>query len=75
MEESGLQINFSDKKQTLLLTVVVQAFLCIPFSICAFFVASTANAGEYIFNLIYRLVFMFYPFISTLQASTLYLQH
>jgi hypothetical protein len=50
MEESGFQINFSDKKQTLLLTVVVQAFLCIPFSICAFFVANTANAGGYIFK-------------------------
>ena len=82
----NLNIDFSDKKQTLLFTVVVQvfktiavlfihmcniafsvasvlfsksdsllplypsftlgqAFLCLPFSICAFLVASTANAG------------------------------
>jgi hypothetical protein len=46
---SSFQINFSDKKQTLLLTVMVQAVLCIPFSICAFVVANTSNAG---FNIV-----------------------
>ena len=45
----NFQINFSDKKQSLLLNLSIQAFLCIPFSINALFVASTANAG---FNIV-----------------------
>jgi len=40
-----LNFNLNDKKGTLKLAVAIQAFLCIPFAICAFVVANTANAG------------------------------
>ena len=38
-------IEGSDRRQLLILATYVSAFFCFPFTICAFVVAGTANAG------------------------------